>query len=474
MTFPLNSFISLTLSQSLPRPPRLAHRLPRRVDVKTLTLALIVIALSAAPARAQRLSLADAIALGLEHNRTLANTALQVEKAEQEIAIARTRRLPNLKVEAQATQLLRPIDIMFPRGSFGTYDGIGPLPATDARIRTSTGPSYVIDAQATQPLTQLFKLNLNVQLSEASRELQREQLRDAQLTLVSSIKRAYYAIVKTQSALEANERSVTLLQELDRVVGDRLIQRVALKSDALATGTRLARAEVSGLELRHALASQKEQLNQLIGRDLRTDLEVETMPDATLVELDLAAAQTRALAARPDIQQARLKQQQAQLARRAAKADYLPDVALNVSYYSPMNVSGAPRHIASGAIQMQWEPFDWGRKGRTLAEKDLEIRQAANNVHDAEERAVLEINSRFRGLEAARARLRLARMSEESARESARISLTQYGAHGAIFADVLQAQSAVADADHQYQEALETFWSARADFERAMAEELNR
>ena len=467
--------------------------------MKKLTFSLIVIAFSVATARAQepatpwpadlsavalakaeapearrRLSLAEAIALGLEHNRSIANTALQVDKAEHDIAIARTRRLPNFKVEAQATQLLRPIDIMFPRGSFGTYDGIGAVPANDAHIRTSAGPSYVIDAQATQPLTQLFKLNLNVRLSEASREYQREQLRDAQLTLVSSIKRAYYSIVQTRSALDANARSLALLRELNRVVGDRLIQRVALKSDALNTETRLARAELAGMELRHALASQKEQLNQIIGRAVSTEFDVAEMPEATILEIDLAAAQTRALSARPDVKEARLKQQQAELARRIAKADYLPDVALNLSYYSPMNVSGAPRHIASGAIQMQWEPFDWGRKARTLAAKDVDIRQAANAAQETEDRALVEINSRFRNLESARARLRLARMSGDAAHESARISLTQYGAKAALFADVLQAQSAVADADHEYQQALETFWSARAEFERAMAEELNQ
>jgi hypothetical protein len=37
--------------------------------------------------------------------------------------------------------------------------------------------------------------------------------------------------------------------------------------------------------------------------------------------------------------------------------------------------------------------------------------------------------------------------------------------------DLLQAQVAVAEADHNYQAALLAYWEARADFEKAMAVE---
>jgi len=39
---------------------------------------------------------------------------------------------------------------------------------------------------------------------------------------------------------------------------------------------------------------------------------------------------------------------------------------------------------------------------------------------------------------------------------------------------VLQSDANVADSNSQYQQALATFWSARADFERALGEERTR
>src|SRR5439155_21531017 len=167
--------------------------------------------------------------------------------------------------------------------------------------------------------------------------------------------------------------SLELLREMDRLVTIRMAQQVALKSDGLTVQSRIAQTELARLSLTHAVASQKEQLNQMIGRDLRTPFDVLDIPDARLEEIDLDLAQTRAMDARPDVKQARVRLQQAELARRVARADYLPDVGLSVSYLSPINIDGAPRQIATAAIQASWEPWDWGRKGRAVASKGLEI-----------------------------------------------------------------------------------------------------
>ena len=441
--------------------------------VRNLTFATIAFVLVAALAQAQdapTLSLDDAIRMGLAHNRSLANAALQIDKAANDIATARSRRLPQFQVETQASQLLQPIDLTFPRGAFGTFEGIGPVPDTDATVTTPSKLSLISTLQASQPITQLFKLNLNIRLTEAGKALAEEQLRDAQLTLVSNIKRIYYDILQTQSALESNERSIQLLEEMNRVVAARLVQQAALKADALTTESKLAKAEVSRVELRHAIDSRKEQLNQLIGRDVRTVFAVEPVPDAFVRGVSLEDAQGRAIDSRPDVRQARLTLQQAELAKSVAKSDYLPDLSVGVSYLRPMNINGAPKHIASAALQMKWEVFDWGRRGRTLASKNVDIEQARNSVRDAEDRAALDINAKVRSVETARARLKALRTSALAAHETARVSLMQYSAHAALFADVLQYQASAADADYQVQQALAAFWTAQADLERAMAE----
>ncbi|HMF95556.1 MAG TPA: TolC family protein, partial [Vicinamibacterales bacterium] len=430
--------------------------------MKHLTLILIGATLSATAASAQTLPLDEAIALALAHNRTVANAAIEVDKAEHDIADARIKRLPSFAIESQASQLLRPVDVTFSRGAFGTIPGIGPLPTEDATIRTPAKLSFILDAQASQPLTPLFKINFNVKLTEITRDYGREQLRDAQLTIANEVSRVYFAIAQSRAALEANDRSLALLEELDRAVGRRVVQQVALKSDALSVQSKIAQAELQRLGIEHTIASQKEQLNQMMGRDLRTPFDVADLPETTIEQVSLETAQDRALDARPDVRQARVKLQQAEVARKIAKTDYLPDAQLTVSYFSPMNIEGAPHQIASAALELKWEPFDWGRKSRALATKDLAIKQAQNAVRETEDRALLEINSRFRRLERARAELRAARVGQDAAREQARIRVAQYSTQAALFSDVLQAESSLADMDNQFQQALSSFWTAHA------------
>src|SRR5262249_32552430 len=108
------------------------------------------------------------------------------------------------------------------------------------------------------------------------------------------------------------------------------------------------------------------------------------------------------------------------------------------------------------------------RRSRAIATRDLEIRQARNAVRESEDRAVLDVNGRFRRLEEARAELRSVRLTQDTARENARVRLNQYEVQAALVADVLQAEPPLGDADDQYQQALTNFSTARADFERAL------
>jgi outer membrane protein TolC len=431
---------------------------------------------SVAPAQptAARLSLDEAVALAIQHNRQLESAGMQVARAENDVETAHSRLFPSFSIDAQAAQLLAPVDVNFKAGTFGTLPGGGPIPATDSVITTEPQLTMFVNAQVWQPLSQIGRIKLNVRMSEASRDIQREQVRAARLELVTSVKKLYFAILQTESSLAAAEHSISLLKEVSRTVDERLLRQVVLRTEALDVGARIAQAEHSRLTLRHALATQKEQMNQLIGRDVRTAFETLGPPAPSIAESHPEAALAQALDARPDIVSARLRLQQAELAHKSAKAESIPDVSVGVSYLSPFNIDGAPRQIATAGVQLQWEPFDWGRRGRTVASRDLEIRQARNSVRDAEDKAILEINTAFRRVEEARSRLQVARLSQDSARETMRVRSTQYQAQSVLLADVLRADASQADADNEYEQALLALWQAGADYEHALGQEVTQ
>ena len=427
-----------------------------------------------APRAGERLSLEQAVRIAVEHNRQLGSARLQVAKAEDQIAIARTRRLPVFSTEATASQLLSPVSFSFPAGSFGEFPATGPIPSTDTTIDVPRQPTMYIQSSVSQPLTQLIKANIGIQTAVASREIESEKARSTQLSLVNNVKRLYFAILQTQSALEANTEMLALYRELDRTVQVRVAQQVQLKSDALDVQFRLAQEELTRTTTLNTLATQKEQLNQLLGRDVRTSFEVEHVAALSILDVDLEAAQSHALDSRPEIRQARLNVKQAELDRRLTKADRIPEVSAAVSYSSNFNMSVLPSNLATAGVQVKWEPFDWGRRGREMAAKTRTVEQAQLSVRDAEDRAVVDINARFRSLSEKRALLRVAEMAQSTAREKVRVKTNQYQVQAAMLNDVLQVRAELASSDDRFQQALLAFWTAKADFELAIGEEVIR
>jgi outer membrane protein TolC len=445
-------------------------RTPFLLAVTLLTAPAGVAAQTSAPA-AETLTLDAAIRLAIENNLTLQNARLQVQKAEGNVSVARTRRLPSFETQALASQLLTPAGFTFPAGAFGVYEATGPIPSTETRITSPREPLAYLSVQASQPLSQLSKIGLNIDAATVERDVERTRLRADELSLVNSVKRQYFAMVQTASALAATVDTIALYRELDRSMQQRAVQKVALRADTLDVQYKLAEEELARTTHTNTLATQKEQLNQLLGRDVRTRFEIEHSPALAGLDVDLSAAHAHALSSRPDVEQARLRVKQAELDYRIKKADRIPEVSLTVSYSSYFNIDVLPRNLATAGVQLKWEPFDWGRKGHELATRSLIVEQARRTVRETEDRTVVEVNALFRKLMEARARLDVVDVAHQAARERLRVKTNQFQVQAVLLSDVLQSRAEVTSTEDLRQQAWVTFWTAKANFDQAVGEE---
>jgi outer membrane protein TolC len=421
------------------------------------------------------LTLDNAIKLAIENNRSAKNARIEVEKQTDNLAAAKTHRLPTFKLDSLVSQPLSTFDTHFDKGVFGTYPGIGPVPFEDTTITSSTKPTAVTLLQIAQPLTQLKRIGLQIKQQELQRQISQSEVRETQQAIVNNVKRAYYAILQTQGQARAAEESVKLYEELDRVTGEYVMQQVALKTDQMDVQTRLAKAQYQLMTITNQMTEQKEQLNLLLGRDVNVTFtvanEIETA-QAMMRETDLTEARQRALAQRPEIREARLKMQQADLDRRKKKSEFIPDVSVTYNYVSTFNQSDfMPRSVSGVGVQIEWEFFDWGRKKHEVAEKTRTVSQANNSLLDMQNQVVMEVNSKFRGLREACELIRIARLAQTQARANVQLVAYKYKLDAVLLKDVLQAQTGLADANSDYQKALLSFWTAKADFEKALGED---
>ncbi len=434
---------------------------------------------AAAPAAAETapeirevLTLDAAVALALENNRGVGMAAIAVERAERKVEAARTHRLPSLELQAMAGTTLTPISVTYPAGAFGSFPETGPIPGEDTVVETPRSLSGNVNATLAQPLTQLHRIGLNTKLNELSRDVEREKLREERATIAAEVRRLYYGLLQTKSALHAKQEQVGVYRELDRVVSEQLALEAVLASDALEVKARLASEEYELEGLRGDLATGKERMNQLLGRDIAHDFDVEAVAETSLEEVDLPSAIARALERRPDLGQARLAVEQADTDRRLKRAESIPDISLAVTYLSFVNVDLLPRNVAMAGVQLKWEPFDWGRRGKERAEKELGVQQAKSGARETEDAARIEVAQLFRSLREARLLIEAQRLAREAAREKLRVVTSRHRQDAALLKDVLEAEAELSAANAQYDRAYMTYWTARADFQKAIGEEL--
>ena len=89
------------------------------------------------------------------------------------------------------------------------------------------------------------------------------------------------------------------LEEAQRVTAQYSLQQIVLRADALEVDARLAKTRHQLSVAENGLTTQREHLNQLLGRDLTTPFRVETMPEDAATALTLDAARQRAAESRP-------------------------------------------------------------------------------------------------------------------------------------------------------------------------------
>lgn len=420
---------------------------------------------------AETLTLEQAVALAQANNRQIKINYQSVLQANDEILAAKSQRLPQFNFYLLGSQLLTPISFDLQKGILGEVGG-QPNPSQNIKITTGTTPSALVIGQAQQPLSQLYRLNLNVHLQEAGKKLQEEALRQERQQVTDSVKTAYYNLLQLESGIEATEESIKSYQELDRTTVEYVSQKTALEYQSLGVKAQLAQSQLDLVTLQDNYATQKENLNVLLGRDIRTDFRVSGVPAALPEEMNLAAARDRALKNRSEIRQAQLKEEQAVFAERIQKSMYIPDISLAFNYYSPFTSSSfVPRNIAAVGFLVTWDVWDWGYKRHVLDEKRRTTEQSRLNITETESQVLVDLDNNFRKLREARVKLSVTQIAKDAEKEKLRVVLEQYKQKAALLSTALQEQANWAQAVTNYQQALAGFWTARANFEKSLGED---
>jgi outer membrane protein TolC len=134
------------------------------------------------------LTLEEAVSLARSHNRELKQAGLEIHKQKEAFSEAKTQVYPRFDLYLLASELLNPLDFTILPGTFGNFPATGPIPAKNAQIHTPARPVAITSVTATQPLTQLFRIDLSIKEQKLGVELSQQSYSEGEQARVSEVR----------------------------------------------------------------------------------------------------------------------------------------------------------------------------------------------------------------------------------------------------------------------------------------------
>ncbi len=424
------------------------------------SFAMAVMALlgaSALPAHGQaprRLSLQEAIQMGLQKNLQVLLAGTQVQEAAATRQRAFASLLPRVRGESAAilqNRSLRAFGITAP----GLPSVVGPFSTYDFRVYLD------------QPLLDLasrhhWKASGSV---EQAARLSYEDARDMIVRLVSGL---YLNGQAAAARVDAARSRATTAEALLKLA-------IAQKEEGVATGVDVLRAEVSLANDRQRLLEAENETRRIllalahaIGLDLGAPLELaEPLGFEQQEAPSVGSALADALTKRSDYLALQSQRQAVLQERQAARARYLPRLSLQA------NIGGIGRTLsqtdATGSIQgvLSVSLFDRDREGQ-IAEIDSRLRRLDHQLADLRLTVEQEIREALLNLESAAAEVKVAKQGRILADRELELARTRFETGVTSNIEVVNAQNSVARAQENDILALTRHADARAALARAL------
>jgi len=414
-------------------------------------------------------NLNEAIEIALTRNPEVAAVGHDAQAAGARKDAAWGAMLPALSAEGAYThylddQRLVPARFNGESGAFSDSIYSGDL---ILRIPLFAGGKLINEARAA---------NLLSQASEHRLGRTREEL-------IFNVTSVFYGILAQEKLVDSLAFSQDALASHLKRVNDLIAAQKAAKVDRLRTEVRLADVQQKIVRERNTLAVQKQLLTNLMGVEPTSPtLALQGALDATTtISLTMEKGIAAAFLNRPDYLAAR-KELEAQ-ARRVdvGRAGHTPTVSLFGAYggrwaenpsEQPVGASASDSEdVGRVGIGIEIPLFQGGRIRARVEEERAKLAAAQERLHKLELQIRLEVETALLNLGSASERAQTLQKSVEQAEESLRIERQKYELGKGAIVDVLDAQSALLEAETNYYGALADVHVARAQIDLAMGKE---
>ena len=330
-----------------------------------------------------------------------------------------------------------------------------------------------------------FRRGANRSAASATTDLREATRVRQEYAVALSTKQAFFNALAAMELVAVAETRLRRAAEQLNLVSEKLRLGATTRSDSLRSRVEYGNAQ---LQLIQARADQRN-TQATLGRAVGTEGLVAPVPDTTLEvrlgALDTAALRREALAAAPSVREAEMTLVSAQASLRASRAAYLPTISasLNQSWSRALNgmFSATPFEVVRGgdttlnrmpfvgsrslSVSFSYPIFDRFQRETSVATASSSVISAEARRRDARLFLDANLTQALASLEAASAKIDIARVSVAAAEEDLRMQRERYRLGTSTIVEVLTTQVSLDQAQVDLVRARYDYLVARAQLE---------
>lgn len=430
------------------------------------TLALGLLVAGSARGEALRLSLDDAVKMGLAQNRTMQMAQEKVTAAKGKYVDARSSALPKLDFTATYTRLAPVPGMSIPKIDLGPLGSFG-----GSTIPIGSADNYDLKVSLSQSIFSWGKVQNGYRTANAQLKATREDSANTRQEIVSDVNKAYYGVLVTKEFIQVAEEALSTAQEQEKVVQKRYDAGSESKFTLLQTQVQVANTKPQVEKARDGHETALLALKNLLGLPLDSELELTGSLTYDPMSVDVKTATEKALADRPDLKSLADQKRALEYTLAIARADLRPNLSLAASYdYKNPNAEEVVKwgSSATASVILYTPLFDGFSTSGKVAEAASGVRQLEIAQKQAQEGISLEVSSAMLALNEAQANIQSQKDNVDLAKESLRIGRVRYDNGLITNLEILDAELAVTQAETNYLQALYDYETAKVSLEKAM------
>jgi outer membrane protein len=412
---------------------------------------------------ARPLTLPDLVDLALCRNPQTTVSWTGVRAASAQLGVAKSAGLPSVNASIGPT--------------FSRSDSFQSTGFIDSNGNLVKGSSSQSDLNTSARLAVSYLLfdgggrKAQIDAASAQQRAALAQYADAAQGIVLTVVTAYNGLAAYRAVEIANIANVTFARQSRDLAGGRQRAGVATGADRLQAETSLSQAELTLIQTRGAVATAAAQLAVAIGLPPTQRLDLAPPPPLTTGAIlrsgaDALIADAERL--RPDIVAAKASIDAATANVRSAQSFGRPSVNIQVSDTLSAVNSTVDRNVGSVGLSLSVPLFSGWNTRYNIAAARAQLEQQQALAEQTRQQAGLTVYSNYIALDNALSSLATARALVTSATASADLAQGRYKAGVGTFADLLNAQSALANARQQLVQSEFNVRSANAQLARAV------